>query len=46
MKRSWKNFRLDPKKVYNFIGKATVVILANTGIAAMLVYGFLQNTIY
>ena len=46
MKRSWKNFRLDPNKLYNFIGKATVVALANMGMAAMLVYGFLQNTIY
>ena len=46
MKRSWKNFRLDPNKLYNFIGKATVVILANMGISAMLVYGFLQKTIY
>ena len=46
MKRTWKNFRLDPNKVYAFIGKATVVILAILGISAMLVYGFLQNTIY
>lgn len=46
MKRTWKNFRLDPNKVYVFIGKATVVILANMGMTAILVYGFLQNTIY
>ena len=46
MKRTWKNFRLDPNKVYAFIGKATVVILANMGMSAMLVFGFLQNTIY
>lgn len=46
MKRTWKNFRLDSNKVYNFIGKTTVVILANMGMAAMLIYGFLQNTIY
>ena len=46
MKRSWKNFKLDSNKVYNFIGKTTVVILANMGMTAMLVYGFLQNTIY
>ena len=46
MKRTWKNFRLDPNKVYAFIGKATVLILANMGISAMFVYGFLQNTIY
>ena len=44
MKRTWKNFRLDPNKLYAFI--ATVVILANMGMTAMLVYGFLQNTIY
>lgn len=46
MKRSWKNFKLDSNKVYNFIGKATVVVLANAGMTAMLVFGFLQNTIY
>ena len=46
MKRSWKNFKLDSNKVYAFIGKATVVILANMGMSAMLVNGFLQNTIY
>lgn len=46
MKRTWKNFRLDPNKVYAFIGKATVVILTNMGMSAMLVFGFLQNTIY
>lgn len=46
MKRTWKNFRLDPNKLYAFIGKATVVVLANIGMSAMLVYGFLQNSIY
>ena len=46
MKRSWKNFKLDSNKVYAFIGKATVVALANMGMTAMLVFGFSQNTIY
>lgn len=46
MKRTWKNFRLDPNKLYAFIRKATVVVLANMGMTAMLVFGFLQNSIY
>ncbi len=46
MKRTWKNCKLDPNKVYMRIGQATVIILANAGMAAMLVFGFLQNTIY
>lgn len=46
MKRSWKNFRLDPNKVYMRIGQATVIILANALFVGLMVFGFLQNTIY
>ena len=46
MKRSWKNFKLDPNKVYAFIGKVTVAILFNATMTAMFIYGFLQNTVY
>ena len=46
MKRNWKNFKLDPNKVYAFIGKVTVAILFNATMTAMFVYGFIQNTVY
>ena len=26
MKRTWKNFKVDKNKIYNFIGKATTKI--------------------
>lgn len=44
--RNWKNFRLDPNKVYTFIGKTVTMCLFNIGMTALLVFGFLQNTIY
>ena len=37
---------LDKNKVYAFIGQATVVILFNVGMTAMMVAGFMKNTIY
>ena len=46
MKINWTNFKLDPNKVYAFIGKVTVAILFNATMTAMFVYGFLQNTVY
>ena len=46
MKRSWKNFKLDPNKVYMRIGQATVCILFNLLLLAFMVWGFFQNTIY
>ena len=44
MKKSRR--KLDMNKVYKFIGQATLVILFNLSVSAMLVFGFLQNTIY
>ena len=38
--------KIDPNKVYKFIGQATLVILANLGMSVILVAGFLGNTIY
>lgn len=38
--------KLNKNKIYQFIGQATVVILFNVGMTAMMVAGFLQNTIY
>lgn len=46
MKRSWKNFKLDPNKVYMRIGQAVTYIAFNLLLAGMMVFGFLQNTIY
>lgn len=46
MKRSWKNFRLDPNKVYAFIGKVTTIVLANAGIAMFMIYAIQQTTVY
>lgn len=46
MKRSWKNFKLDPNKIYKFIGQAVVYISFNLLFSGLMVYGFLQNTIY
>lgn len=38
--------KLDPNKIYNFIGQAVVYISFNLLLAGMMVFGFLQNTIY
>ncbi len=38
--------KLDKKKILNFLGQATSVILFNVGMSVMLVAGFMQNTIY
>lgn len=38
--------KLDKKKILKFLGQATLVILFNVGMSAMLVVGFMQNTIY
>lgn len=38
--------KLNKNKVYQLIGQATIVILFNVGMTAMLVAGFMQNTIY
>lgn len=34
------------KEVKRIIGQAILIILFNLGLSAMLVFGFLQNTIY
>ena len=46
MKRSWKNFKLDPNKVYMRIGQATVCILFNLLLSVFMVWGFLQGMTY
>lgn len=38
--------KLDKRKVRRFLGQATLIILANLSMSVMLVYGFIQNTIY
>ncbi len=38
--------KLDKNKILNFLGQAVLVILSNIGMSVMLVYGFMQNTIY
>ncbi len=38
--------KLDKKKIYTFIGQAILVILVNAGISAMMLFGFMKNTIY
>ena len=46
MKRSWKNFRLDKNKVYQFIGRAVVYSSLYIAAVAFMIWGFCQNTIY
>lgn len=46
MKRTWKNFRLDKKKVYQFIGQAVVYSTLYISAVAFTVWGFLQATVY
>jgi len=46
MKRTWKNFKLDPNKVYMRIGQATVCILFNLLLSVSMVWGFLQGMTY
>lgn len=46
MKRTWKNFRLDKKKVYQFIGQAVVYSSLYIGTVAFSVWGFLQGMTY
>lgn len=38
--------KLNKNKIYQLIGQATIVILFNAGMTVMLVFGFLQNSIY
>lgn len=43
MKRTWKNFRIDPNKVYIRIGQATVYILFNLLLSVFFYWAFLQR---
>ena len=46
MKRTWKNFRLDKNKVYQFIGQAVVYSSLYIAAVGFTVWAFCQNTIY
>lgn len=46
MKRTWKNFKLDPNKVYMRIGQAVVYTSIWALAVAGSVWAFCQNTIY
>ena len=46
MKRTWKNFKLDPNKVYMRIGQAVTYIAFNLLLSAFMVWGFLQGMTY
>lgn len=46
MKRTWKNFRIDPNKVYMRIGQAVVYSSLYISAVAFMIWGFCQNTIY
>lgn len=46
MERSWKNFRIDKNKVYQFIGKMVVCLTMYAGMTGMLIYGFMNITVY
>ena len=43
MKRSWKNFKLDKNKVYQFIGQAVVYSSLYIGSIAFFYWAFLQR---
>lgn len=46
MKRSWKNFKLDPNKVYMRLGQAVTYIAFDLLLSVFMVWAFYQNTIY
>lgn len=46
MKRTWKNFKLDPNKVYMRIGQAVVYSSLYIGSIAFGYWMFLQGTTY
>ena len=46
MKRKRKNFRLDKKKVYQFIGRAVVYSSLYIAAVGFTVWGFLQGMTY
>ena len=46
MKRTWKNFKLDPNKIYKFIGQAVVYSTLYISAVAGTVFMFLQGMTY
>lgn len=46
MEKSWKNFRIDKNKVYKFIGKMVVYLTIYAVMSGMLIYGFMNITVY
>lgn len=46
MKRSWKNFKLDPNKVYMRIGQAVTYIAFDLLLSAFCYWMFLQGMTY
>lgn len=46
MKRTWKNFRLDKNKVYQFIGQAVVYSSLYIGTLVFSYWAFLQGMTY
>lgn len=46
MKRSWKNFKLDPNKVYMRLGQAVTYIAFNLLLSAFGYWMFLQGMTY
>lgn len=46
MERSWKNFRIDKNKVYQFISKMIVCLTIYAVMSGMLIYGFMNITVY
>ncbi len=46
MKRSWKNFKLDPNKVYMRLGQVVVYSSLYIATLGFTVLGFLQGMTY
>ena len=46
MKRSWKNFKIDPNKVYMRIGQAVVYSSLYIGSTTLFCLMFLSGTTY
>lgn len=46
MKRTWKNFKLDPNKVYKRIGQAVVYSSLYVGSIVFCYWMFLQGMTY
>lgn len=46
MKRSWKNFKLDPNKVYMRLGQAVTYIAFDLLLSVFFYWAFLQGMTY